>query len=52
VQSKLPPVGFVRRRALDVIDRFRPLKTRLMRQGMLPLGELPQLMDGIEPWAP
>lgn len=52
VQSKLPPVGFVRRHALGLIDRVGPLKARLMRQGMLPVGQLPQLMDGVEPWAP
>ena len=52
VQSKLPPIGFVRRHALGVIDRLSPLKARLMRQGMLPVGQLPKLMDGIAPWAP
>ncbi|MBK1697977.1 FAD-dependent oxidoreductase [Rhodovibrio salinarum] len=52
VQSKVPPIGFLRRRALGVIDRVSPLKARLMRQGMLPVGPLPRLMDGIAPWAP
>jgi len=52
VQSKLPPIGFARRHALGVIDRVGPLKARLMRQGMLPIGQLPQLMDGVAPWAP
>jgi 2-octaprenyl-6-methoxyphenol hydroxylase len=52
VQSKLAPIGFVRRRALGVIDRLSPLKAQLMRQGMLPVGQLPKLMDGVAPWAP
>ncbi|WP_207168802.1 FAD-dependent oxidoreductase [Rhodovibrio sodomensis] len=51
VQSKLPPIGFVRRHALGLVDRVSPLKARLMRQGMLPVGQLPQLMDGVAPWA-
>jgi len=50
VQSKLAPVGFLRRRALGVIDRVSPLKARLMAQGMLPIGQLPQAMDGRAPW--
>jgi 2-octaprenyl-6-methoxyphenol hydroxylase len=52
VQSRLPPIGFLRRHALGVIDRVSPLKARLMRQGMLPVGRLPLLMDGVAPWAP
>jgi len=46
VKTGFPPLRALRQAGLAVVDRLSPLKTALMRQGMLPLGELPRLMRG------
>lgn len=44
VKSRLRPVQALRHAALSVVDRVDPLKARLMRQGMTPVGTVPALM--------
>ncbi|RDD62024.1 UbiH/UbiF family hydroxylase [Ferruginivarius sediminum] len=46
VMTRFPPVQAARHLGLSLLDRFTPLKTALMRQGMVPVGEMPKMMRG------
>lgn len=49
VKTGFPPLRMLRQTGLAIVDRVAPLKTALMRQGMVPVGRLPRLMQGQRP---
>lgn len=47
VKTRFPPFQALRHLGLAAVERVPGLKNSLMRQGMKPLGEIPQMMRGI-----